>query len=111
MMSEEPTVALIGPGAIGTTIAAALHEVGRTPVVCGRTSHAQLLLRFDGGEITFPGPVLTDPAAIVRPFSLVFVAVKATQNPTISAWLSALCDEKNGGVCVAERRRTAGAVC
>lgn len=99
MMSEEPTVALIGPGAIGTTIAAALHEVGRTPVVCGRTSHAQLLLRFDGGEITFPGPVLTDPAAIVRPFSLVFVAVKATQNPTISAWLSALCDEKTV-VCV-----------
>ncbi|HGT2666157.1 oxidoreductase [Raoultella planticola] len=98
-MSEEPTVALIGPGAIGTTIAAALHEVGRTPVVCGRTSHAQLLLRFDGGEITLPGPVLTDPAAIVRPFSLVFVAVKSTQNPTISAWLSALCDEKTV-VCV-----------
>lgn len=60
-MSEEPAVALIGPGAIGTTIAAALHEVGCTPVVCGRTSHAQLLLRFDGGEITLPGPVLTDP--------------------------------------------------
>lgn len=68
MMSEEPTVALIGPGAIGTTIAAALHEVGRTPVVCGRTSHAQLLLRFDGGEITLPGPVLTDPAAIFAGF-------------------------------------------
>lgn len=98
-MSEEPAVALIGPGAIGTTIAAALHEVGRTPVVCGRTSHAQLLLRFDGGEITLPGPVLTDPAAIARPFSLVFVAVKATQNPAISAWLTALCDEKTV-VCV-----------
>ncbi len=28
MTVEEPTVALIGPGAIGTTIAAALHEVG-----------------------------------------------------------------------------------
>ncbi|WP_404692047.1 oxidoreductase [Raoultella ornithinolytica] len=98
-MSEEPAVALIGPGAIGTTIAAALHEVGRTPVVCGRTSHAQLLLRFDGGEITLPGPVLTDPAAIARPFSLVFVAVKATQNSAISAWLTALCDEKTV-VCV-----------
>jgi 2-dehydropantoate 2-reductase len=42
------------------------------------------LLKFDGGEITVPGPVLTDPAAIVRPFSLVFVAVKATQNPDIA---------------------------
>ena len=42
---------------------------------------------------------LTDPAAIARPFSLVFVAVKATQNPAISAWLTALCDEKTV-VCV-----------
>jgi ketopantoate reductase len=39
MTVEEPTVALIGPGAIGTTIAAALHEVGRTPLVCGRRAH------------------------------------------------------------------------
>ncbi|VDR27663.1 2-dehydropantoate 2-reductase [Raoultella terrigena] len=53
-MSKEPAVALIGPGAIGTTIAAALHEVGRTPTVCGRTAHPQLSLRFDGGQITVP---------------------------------------------------------
>ena len=51
MTVEEPTVALIGPGAIGTTIAAALHEVGRTPLVCGRRAHPQLSLRFDGGNI------------------------------------------------------------
>ena len=49
MTVEEPTIALIGPGAIGTTIAAALHEVGRTPLVCGRRAHPQLSLRFDGG--------------------------------------------------------------
>ena len=30
-------VAVLGPGAIGTTVAAALHEVGRTPLLCGRT--------------------------------------------------------------------------
>ncbi|MEB7597623.1 oxidoreductase [Raoultella terrigena] len=98
-MSKEPAVALIGPGAIGTTIAAALHEVGRTPTVCGRTAHPQLSLRFDGGQITVPGPVLTDPAAVTRPFDLVFVAVKATQIDGISAWLTALCD-KNTLVCV-----------
>ena len=40
MTVEEPTIALIGPGAIGTTIAAALHEVGRTPLVCGCVSMA-----------------------------------------------------------------------
>ena len=78
MTVEEPTVALIGPGAIGTTIAAALHEVGRTPLVCGRRAHPQLSLRFDGGKIVVPGPVLTEPASVAAPYDLVFVAVKAT---------------------------------
>ena len=47
MTVEEPAVALIGPGAIGTTIAAALHEVGRTPLVCGRRAHPLDQLRVD----------------------------------------------------------------
>jgi hypothetical protein len=47
MIVEEPRIALIGPGAIGTTIAAVLHEVGRTPLVCGRRAHPQLSLRFE----------------------------------------------------------------
>jgi len=90
---ENPMVALIGPGAIGTTVAAALHEVGRTPIICGRSAHARLELRFDGGQIVVPGPVLTDPAAIKDTVDLVFVAVKATQLDAAAPWLSALCDE------------------
>jgi len=90
-ISENPTIALVGPGAIGTTVAAALHEVGRTPVICGRTAHEHLALRFDGGHIVVPGPVRTDPATIVRPFDLVFVAVKATQIEAAAPWLAALC--------------------
>ncbi|MNG70040.1 oxidoreductase [Serratia plymuthica] len=92
-MSDHPTLALIGPGAIGTTIAAVLHEVDRTPVLCGRTAHPQLILRHDEGEIVVPGPVLSDPAAINRPFDLVFVAVKTTQITDSANWLAALCDE------------------
>lgn len=99
MTVEEPTIALIGPGAIGTTIAAALHEVGRTPLVCGRRAHSQLSLRFDGGNLVVPGPVVTDPASIVAPFDLVFVAVKTTQVAAIAPWLRALCHEKTV-VCV-----------
>lgn len=92
-MSEQAAVALIGPGAIGTTIAAALHEVGRTPVLCGRTAHPRLRLRHDGGEIVVPGPVLTDPATIHRPFDLVFIAVKTTQIADCADWLAALCND------------------
>ncbi len=93
MISENPKVALIGPGAIGTTIVAALHESGRTPVICGRTAHPQLELRFDEGRIIVPGPVLTEPAEIKQPFDLVFVAVKTTQLDATAAWLNVLCDE------------------
>lgn len=88
---NNPSVALIGPGAIGTTICAALHEVGRTPVLCGRTPHARLELRFDGGTVHVPGPVLVDPSVIKHPFDVVFVAVKTTQIDSIAPWLSALC--------------------
>lgn len=93
-MSENLTIALIGPGAIGTTIAAALHEVDRAPLLCGRTAHSQLTLRHDEGEIVVPGPVLTDPATIRQPVDLLFVAVKTTQVTESAAWLAALCDEK-----------------
>lgn len=98
MRNLPPTIALIGPGAIGTTIAAALHEVGRTPLLCGRTAHPQLILRHDEGEVVVPGPVLSTPPTRPRPFDLVFVAVKTTQVVESAGWLAALCDE-NTVVC------------
>ena len=97
-MSDYPTIALTGPGAIGTTIAAVLHEAGRTPLLCGRTAHPELRLRHDEGETVVPGPVLTDPSVITRPVDLVFLAVKTTQNADSAGWLRALCDE-NTVVC------------
>ncbi|MFF6013432.1 oxidoreductase [Rahnella sp. R3(2024)] len=97
-MSDQPTIALIGPGAIGTTIAALLYEVDRTPLLCGRTAHPQLILRHDDGEVVVPGPVLSNPSTISHPFDLVFVAVKTTQVADSDDWLAALCDE-NTVVC------------
>ncbi len=81
-MSDYPTIALTGPGAIGTTIAAVLHEAGRTPLLCGRTAHPELRLRHDEGEIVVPGPVLTDPSVITRPVDLVFWRSKRRKMPT-----------------------------
>ena len=98
-MSENPTIALVGPGAIGTTIAAALHEAGRTPTICGRTAHDHLTLRSDDGEIVVPGPVRTDPATVRNGFDLVFLAVKSTQIAAAAPWLPALCTEQTV-VCV-----------
>ncbi|CAB3662581.1 oxidoreductase [Achromobacter kerstersii] len=87
----QSTVAIIGPGAIGTTVAAALHEAGRTPLLCGRSPRDSLTLLDGDRRIIVPGPVQTDPANIRRTVELVFLAVKATQVESASEWLAALC--------------------
>lgn len=91
MAKIDPTVAVVGPGAIGTTVAAALHESGRTPLLCGRTPRESLELRTGEGAVVVPGPVRSDPAEIDTPADLVFLAVKATQTEAAAPWLSALC--------------------
>jgi 2-dehydropantoate 2-reductase len=86
-----PTVAVVGPGAIGTTLAAALHEVGRTPRICGRTPRERLELRAGEGRVIVPGPVRTDPAQAGGAVDLVLLAVKSTQVEAAAPWLTALC--------------------
>jgi 2-dehydropantoate 2-reductase len=56
-------VAVVGPGAIGATVAASVR--GADLLLCGRTPHERLVVEREGGGIEIvPGPVLTDPAAI-----------------------------------------------
>jgi 2-dehydropantoate 2-reductase len=90
-VSARPTVAVVGPGAIGTTVAAALHEAGRTPTLCGRTARDRLELRDAEGSVVVPGPVRTDPARTAGTVDLVLLAVKATQVDAAAPWLAALC--------------------
>lgn len=91
MNTAVPTaIAVVGPGAIGTTVAAALHEAGRTPLLCGRTPRDHLVLRDGDRLVTVPGPVLTDPAQVIQAVDLVFLAVKATQTDAAAMWLAAL---------------------
>ncbi|MCU1529245.1 MAG: 2-dehydropantoate 2-reductase [Frondihabitans sp.] len=86
-----PTVAVVGPGAIGTTVAAALHEVGHTPTIYGRTAREHLELRVDERHSVVPGPVQIDPAQAGGPVDLVFLAVKSTQVEAAAPWLRVLC--------------------
>ncbi|WGJ89238.1 oxidoreductase [Achromobacter mucicolens] len=87
----ETAIAIVGPGAIGTTVAAALHQAGRTPLLCGRTPRDRLTLLDGDRRVDVPGPVLTDPDQAGRKMDLVFLAVKATQTEAASGWLAALC--------------------
>ena len=86
-------VAVVGPGAVGTTVAAYLFAAGHPVRVCGRTPRSQIELRPDGADpITVPGPVCTDPVEITGPVKIVLLAVKATQNADAARWLARLCD-------------------
>ncbi|MGZ4563124.1 MAG: oxidoreductase [Mycobacterium sp.] len=93
--TNPPTrIALVGPGAVGTTVAALLYRAGHSVLVCGRTPRDAIELRPDGADpIVVPGPVLTDPGAVTDSVDVVVLAVKATQNDDAGRWLSRLCDE------------------
>jgi 2-dehydropantoate 2-reductase len=87
-------VAVVGPGAVGTTAAAYLYAAGHSVLICGRTPRPQIELRPDQAEaIVVPGPVCTNPAEITKPVGVVLLALKATQNDDAGRWLARLCDE------------------
>ena len=93
-MDVNGDVAVVGPGAVGTTAAAYLYAAGNPVLVCGRTPRSQIELRPDGADsITVPGPVCTDPAEIAGAVRVVLLAVKTTQNAEAARWLARLCDE------------------
>jgi hypothetical protein len=105
------SIAVVGPGAIGSTVAACLHQAGRTPLVCGRTARDHLDVRpgptvLGGERIVVPARVRTDPGEVRQPVELVLLAVKATQIGQASAWLAALCDHTTTVCVLQERRRT-----
>ncbi|MBV8349979.1 MAG: oxidoreductase [Mycolicibacterium sp.] len=93
-------IAVVGPGAVGSTVAAGVHHAGYPVVLCGRTARDHLDVRRDGADpIIVPGPVHTDPGGLTGRVDLVVLAVKATQNAEAGRWLAVLCDE-NTTVCV-----------
>ena len=84
----------MGPGAVGTTVAALLYKAGHQVLVCGHTPRDSIELRPDGGDpIVVPGPVRTDPGQVPGSVDVVVLAVKATQNDDAAGWLARLCDE------------------
>jgi len=85
----------VGPGAVGTTVAALLYKAGHSVTVCGRTARDSIELRPDGEDpIVVPGPVHTDPDDVIGPVDVLLLAVKATQNDDAAGWLARLCGER-----------------
>ncbi len=100
------SVAVVGPGAIGSTMAALLHAAGHQVLLCGHTPRDQVEVRPDDKDpIVVPGPVLTDPADVDGPVDVVLLAVKDTQNRERRRLAGPALRRPHGGVRAAERRR------
>jgi 2-dehydropantoate 2-reductase len=89
------SIAVVGPGAIGSTVAAYLYAAGHRPVLCGHTPRESLEVRPDDADpIVVPGPVHIDPLDVDGPVDVVLLAVKDTQNEEAAAWLAKLCGDE-----------------
>jgi 2-dehydropantoate 2-reductase len=83
-------VAIVGVGAVGSSLAACLAEAGRTPLtLCARAPFDELVVERPAGTFRARLPVATDPAA-VGDVAWVLLATKAHQTPSAEPWLRAL---------------------
>ena len=90
-------VAVVGVGAIGAAIAAAVDRAGdRQLVLCARRPLDEVVVELpDGSVVTVDAPVVTDPAVLDGPADWVLLAVKAHQTAGAAGWLSALCGPRS----------------
>lgn len=87
------SVAVVGPGAIGGTIAAWLSRSPRVGelTLCARTPLERLIVETPGGDVIEARPrVVTAPGEIERPVDWVLVATKAYDVEAAAPWLAPL---------------------
>ena len=87
------SIAVVGPGAIGGTVAAWLSHSSRVAslTLCARTPLERLVVEAPDGYLIEASPrVVTDPAEITAPVDWVLVATKAYDVAAASAWLAPL---------------------
>jgi len=93
MTASKLSVAVVGPGAVGGTIAA---WISRSPLVgdltlCARSPLDRLVVEAPDGAIIEADPrVVTDPGQITAPVDWVLVATKAYDVAAAAAWLKPL---------------------
>src|SRR5688572_5489338 len=89
-MAEPIKIALVGPGAIGATVACWLAQSGdRDVTVCARTPFERLVIETPEGTIGAAPLVLTDPADAL-PVDWVLVCTKTYDAPATALWLERL---------------------
>ncbi|WP_425987706.1 2-dehydropantoate 2-reductase [Brevundimonas sp. TWP2-3-2] len=90
-------IAVVGPGAIGGTVAAWLSHspLVSSVTLCARTPLDRLVVEAPDGRLIEARPrVVTDPAEITAPVDWVLVATKAYDVAAASTWLAPLVGPK-----------------
>ncbi|MEQ8598741.1 MAG: 2-dehydropantoate 2-reductase [Devosia sp.] len=88
------SIAIVGPGAIGGTLATWLAQNADFDVsVCVRTPITDLVVETPQGVITATPKVLTAPSQ-AQPVDWVLITTKAYSADTTAPWLEALCGPK-----------------
>ena len=85
-----PSIAIVGPGAVGGTVAAWLAQApGHAVTVCARTPFDRLEVETPAGTVTAAPRLLADPAD-AAPVDWVLVATKAYDAAGAALWLRGL---------------------
>ncbi|MEO6040790.1 MAG: 2-dehydropantoate 2-reductase [Croceibacterium sp.] len=85
----KPRIAIIGPGAVGGTVAAWLLHAGHDVTLCARTPFADLVVETPDVVLRAQPPIWTEPAA-AAPVDWVFIATKTYAVAGTAAWLDPL---------------------
>jgi len=88
-MGAAASIAVVGVGAIGGAMAAALGDAGNVPALCVRTSFDRLSRGLEGETRTYAFPVHTDPVKLAR-VDWVLLCTKAHQIDGAAEWMHRL---------------------
>ncbi len=83
------SIAMVGVGAIGGAVAAALGDTGQSITLCVRTPFDKLQRELDGKITRYDHPVLTDPAR-ANTVDWLLVCTKAHQTKGAAPWFERL---------------------
>lgn len=85
-------IALVGPGSVGTYLAAQLAAAGHDVVSCARRPFTEYVVDSNEHPVRLPATVATSPADIAAGWTpdVVLVCVKAHQTPGAADWLDRL---------------------
>lgn len=90
------SIAVVGPGAVGTYFAAQLAASGRRVIACARRRFERYVVDSESAPVDAPATCAVQPGELRSlglngPADLVIVTVKAFQTEGTAPWLAALC--------------------